>query len=49
MKIIFGLLVMMGITVTAMGMMMLFFILVEELGDFIEKQERRAERRKGKG
>ena len=49
MKIIFGLLVMMGFTVTAVGMTMLFFIVVEELDDFIEKQKRRAKRRKGKG
>ena len=49
MKIILGLLMMMGVTVTAVGMTMLFFIVVEELDDFIEKQKRRAKRRKGKG
>lgn len=49
MKIIFGLLVMMGFTVAAMGAASLFFTFVEELDEFIESLERRAERRKGKG
>lgn len=49
MKIIFGLLVMMGFTVAAMGATSLFFALMEEIDEYIESLERRAERRKGKG
>lgn len=49
MKIIFGLLVMMGFTVAAMGATSLFFTLMEEIDDYIESLERRIERRKGKG
>ena len=48
MKIIFGMLAMMGLAVLSVGMASVFFDFIEELDDFIEKQERRAERRKGK-